>query len=74
MTGDLSINVKLTGDTGENFARMRAALRIAEAFIADELEVRQQSYLPDATEGEQDYIGDAEQALKAVRDALEEGQ
>lgn len=48
---------------------MHAALILAESFIADELETRKSSFLPDATEDEQGYLGIAETALKAVRAA-----
>jgi hypothetical protein len=47
-----------------------AALLIAELFVADELEVRRASMLPDPNEGESAYITDAEDVLNTIRAAL----
>lgn len=46
------------------------ALETAHAFIADELEMRRQSFLPDPDTDEAGYIASAENALKAVNNAL----
>jgi len=59
--------------TAQNEA-MRRALVTAEAFIADELETRENSFLPDFGEIGQGYIREAKQALEAVRMALKEGK
>jgi hypothetical protein len=46
------------------------ALKIAEAFIAEELAVRQRSYEPHPTDNETQDIADATEALKAVQGAI----
>ena len=46
-------------------------LRKAEAFIADELETRRCSYLPTDNSEDAEYIKSAEEALAAVRRAME---
>lgn len=48
-----------------------SALKIAEAFISDELAVRRDSYEPGPTDPEKGDIAQAATALQAVRDALE---
>jgi hypothetical protein len=53
---------------------MRKALVTAQCFITNELETRQDSFLPDATEDEDGYIREAKRALRAVRKALKEGK
>lgn len=50
--------------------QMNDALSVAEAFIADELETRRSSFLPDPTEDEEGCLGTAQAALKSVRDAI----
>jgi len=45
---------------------MRAALKVAESFIAEELEVRRNSFLPEGSE----YIAEATAALEMVRNAM----
>ena len=57
----------------EEAARLRAALMKAHYFIESELEVRESSFLPDATDGEDSYIQEAKRALDTVRNALKEG-
>lgn len=54
----------------ERFELLEAALRQAEAFIADELECRKHSFMPDFTVEESGYIDSAQAALNAVRAAL----
>jgi hypothetical protein len=54
---------------GEHIGAMMGALRIAESFIAAELELRQHALFPPE---ESEYVAEAERALKAVREALEE--
>lgn len=49
---------------------MLSALRVAETFIADELETRDNSFLPGATEEETGYIGEAQNALNTIRVAI----
>lgn len=64
-------NARLTA----RLAVMRKALVTAECFIANELETRESSYLPCATDDEDyDYISEAKRALRAVRKALKEGK
>jgi hypothetical protein len=46
------------------------ALKQAEAFIADELEHREDSFPPTPTDEEQDYIGEARTVLESVRSAI----
>lgn len=46
------------------------ALKEAAEFIAEELQVRMQSFLPDAAEDESGYIGSAERALAMANAAL----
>ena len=46
------------------------ALRVAESFVADELEIRKNSFLPDATEAEDGYIGSAQRALGLIVAAI----
>ena len=53
-------------------AAVKAALQQAEAFIAEELKVRQRSYKPASREEYVENIKPAEDALLAVRDALRE--
>ena len=48
------------------------ALRIAEAFILDELAVRNGSFIPGPTEEERRCIGCAEAALEKIREAIRE--
>ena len=57
----------LTAGALEGSARI---LLIAELFVADELEVRRASMLPDPNEGESAYITDAEDVLNTIRAAL----
>ena len=45
---------------------MRAALKVAESFIAEELEVRRNSFLPEGSE----YIAEETAALEMVRNAM----
>lgn len=45
-------------------------LRAAESFISDELETRQSSFLPNATEDENGYIASAQRVLGQVRAAI----
>ena|ERR1700722_15536937 len=46
------------------------ALKLAEKFIAEELETREQSYLPEPNSSEEDYLTDARSALEAVQSAI----
>lgn len=46
------------------------ALRDAEAFIAEELKVRESSYLPTPTDDEQADLADAQRVLDSVRAAM----
>jgi len=48
------------------------ALRISEAFILDELAVRNRSFIPGPTEEERRCIGCAEVALEKIRGAIRE--
>jgi hypothetical protein len=51
--------------------RMRRALSKAENFVADELECRETSYLPEPlNETEESYLADAQETLEAIRAAL----
>lgn len=63
-------NTRLT----KRIAVMRKALVTAGCFIANELETRQDSFLPDADDEEEGYIREAKRALRAVRKALKEGK
>lgn len=53
---------------------MLAALKLAEAFIADELESRKRSFLPDASEEENGLIGAAQTALDAASAAIRKAE
>lgn len=53
---------------------MRKALGQAESFIADELEIRSNSFMSDPTGREHAYIREAKRALRAMQRALKEGK
>jgi hypothetical protein len=57
-------------DARNAIARLRTALEIARVFIAEELEVRETSFVPGPDPEEQGYITSAREALAAVDAAL----
>jgi hypothetical protein len=62
---------KRQGDSWRDTALIAStALHDAEAFIAEELETRRSSFLPEPTEDEAGYLGTAQAALDGVREAI----
>ncbi len=49
---------------------IKAALRVAERFIQDEMKVRETSYLPEPTESEQEEICECAESLDIVKRAI----
>lgn len=63
---------KPTGKRGQQAQKDK--LRVAENFIADELECRKASMLPTNDEDDLGYIRSATKAFSAVRGAIGEGK
>jgi hypothetical protein len=57
-------------DQDELVRKLVAALTVAETFVSDELETRRSSFLPNPSEDESGYLGQADSTLKAIEGAL----